>query len=94
MEVADYLSESGIPVYMYLFSQGTKTWGIESSIPLGAVHAEDLQFVFGQTDLVEPLPGTTHEELRALSASVVKAWTTFAKGEYVNYLVVYCRFII
>ena len=71
---------------MYLFSQGTKSWGIESIISLGAVHAEDLLFVFGGTRLAEPLSGTTQEQLITLSASVAKAWTTFVKGEYVQHL--------
>jgi para-nitrobenzyl esterase len=73
---ADAHSARGLPTYAYLFTHESRA--LRGA--LGACHALELPFVFGTLDA--PLQGRfagTGERVRALSASMMRSWTAFAR---------------
>ncbi len=81
--VADHMAEDGVEVYLSKFMVGTKFGSsMESNIPIGCNHADDVNIVFGPDFILDPpTSDISKEEMRTMSDNVIQAWSTFAKGE-------------
>jgi para-nitrobenzyl esterase len=74
MMVADWNSKSGIPTYQYQFSRG-----VPGHPEIGAEHASEVVYVFGNLDEQHPGRPNYQDEDYAISKAMQTYWTNFAK---------------
>lgn len=74
MVVADWNSKAGIPTYQYQFSRG-----IPGHPEIGAVHASEVAYVFGNLDEQRKMRPNYEAADYALSKAMQEYWTNFAK---------------
>jgi para-nitrobenzyl esterase len=74
MVVADWNSDAGIPTYQYQFSRG-----IPGHPEIGAVHASEVVYVFGNLDEQRPMRPNYDNTDHAISKDMQAYWTNFAK---------------
>ncbi len=74
MLVADWNSKAGIPTYEYQFSRG-----IPGHPEIGAVHASEVVYVFGNLDEQRPMRPKYDAADYAISKAMQEYWTNFAK---------------
>ncbi len=72
--VADWNSKSGQPTYQYQFDRG-----VPGQPEIGAVHASEVVYVFGNLDEARPMRPNYDAEDYALSRAMQEYWTNFAK---------------
>jgi para-nitrobenzyl esterase len=69
------------PTYLYQFEYSDAPFELPTTIPLGAFHGAEIQYVFGKRG--GPLPPFSPVE-QALSGSIMGYWTRFAAGANPN----------
>ncbi len=74
MMVADWNSQAGIPTYEYQFSRG-----IPGHPEIGAIHASEVVYVFGNLDQPNPMRPKYEAADYAISRAMQGYWTNFAK---------------
>jgi para-nitrobenzyl esterase len=74
MMVADCNSKSGIPTYQYQFSRG-----VPGHPEIGAAHATEVIYVFGNLDEQSPGRPKYQDEDYVISLAMQAYWTNFAK---------------
>ncbi len=72
--VADWNSKAGIATYQYQFSRG-----IPGHPEIGAIHASEVWYVFGNLDQQRPMRPEYQPEDYAISKAMQEYWTNFAK---------------
>ena len=73
MVVADWNSKAGIPTYEYQFSRG-----VPGHPEVGAVHASEVPYVFGNLEQVRPGRPNYQPEDYAISKAMQSYWANFA----------------
>ncbi len=74
MVVADWNSKTGLATYQYQFSRG-----IPGHPEIGAIHASEVSYVFGNLADERPMRPNYQPEDYALSKAMQEYWTNFAK---------------
>ena len=74
MMVADWNSQAGIPTYEFQFSRG-----VPGHPELGAIHASEVVYVFGNLDQPNPMRPKYDAADYAISKAMQEYWTNFAK---------------
>ncbi len=74
MMVADWNSQAGIPTYEFQFSRG-----IPGHPEIGAIHASEVVYVFGNLDQPNPMRPKYEAADYAISKAMQEYWTNFAK---------------
>jgi para-nitrobenzyl esterase len=74
MVVADWNSKAGLPTYQYQFSRG-----IPGHPEMGAIHASEVVYVFGNLDAPSPMRPKYEKADYAISQAMLEYWTNFAK---------------
>jgi len=74
MVVADWNSKAGIPTYQYQFSRG-----VPGHPEIGAVHASEVVYLFGNLEEERPSRPHYQPEDYAISKAMQRYWTNFAK---------------
>lgn len=75
MVVADWNSQAGNPTYQYQFSRG-----IPGHPEIGAVHASEVVYAFGNLDEPRPMRPNYDASDQAISSAMQAYWTNFAKS--------------
>ena len=75
MVVADWNSKAGIPTYQYQFSRG-----VPGHPEIGAIHASEVWYVFGNLDQQRPMRPDYQAADYAISKAMQEYWTNFAKA--------------
>jgi len=74
MVVADWNSKAGVATYQYQFSRG-----IPGHPEIGAIHASEVVYVFGNLDAQRPTRPNYQDADYAISKVMQEYWTNFAK---------------
>ncbi len=72
--VADWNSKAGLPTYQFQFSRG-----IPGHPEIGAIHASEVWYVFGNLDQQRPMRPEYQPDDYAISKAMQEYWTNFAK---------------